>query len=126
MTEKTWKPLYHEMLIDLAFRLHLADDAFCNAARHLARASENTGWRVRRAGSRAVAEYSARLRMVSADAVKLIQFTPPRFPAIPAVWCWYEPDGLSESITALERLHVTALAIEQRVNRELLTIEASS
>jgi len=120
MSERSQQVLFREMILDLHYRLRLADDLFCNAAESLVSAVALENWNSRSEAIRNIREYSQALRIISLDLSRIIEGKHAVFPADLAEWVFDLPDGEIKAKLHLERLHSIAAGLELVLNQKLL------
>ena len=111
--------IYREMVIDLLYRLRLADDLFCQASdavmsaiglEHAAGKAEATSL---------LRSYAKSLQVIYADFLHLVDGLHVVFPAEVTLWQWNEPDGEGAIARIIERLHTIADGMEMRLDAEM-------
>ena len=107
--------LYREMLLDLGYRLRLADDIFCRVAEALAAAIAVDDFSLKKAAIAAMRDYAGSLRIVYADYWQVLDGQRAVFPPEPAVWHWDEPDVDVALPLLLERLRGIAQGMETQL-----------
>ena len=125
MSERSQQILLREMILDLHYRLRLADDLFCSAAESLVSAVALENWNSRSEAIRKIREYSQSLQIIHQDHCRIMEGKHAVFPAELAAWIFDLPDGEGKAQLHLERLHAIAQGLELVLNRELLKMEAS-
>ena len=120
MSDRSQQVLFREMILDLHYRLRLADDLFCNAAESLVSAVALENWNSRSEAIRNIREYSQALRIISLDLSRIIEGKLAVFPADLAEWVFDLPDGEIKAKLHLERLHSIAAGLELVLNQKLL------
>ena len=125
MSDRSQQVLLREMILDLHYRLRLADDLFCHAAESLVSASALENWSSRGEAVRKIREYSQALRIIHQDQCRIMEGKHAVFPAELEEWFFDLPDGETKAQLHLERLHAIAEGLELVLNRELLKMEAS-
>lgn len=123
MSERSQQVLLREMILDLHYRLRLADDLFCNAAESLVSAAALENWNSRGEAVRKIREYSQALRIIDQDLCQIEEGKHAVFPAELEEWIFDLPDGEIEAQLHLKRLHAIAAGLELILNRELLKME---
>ena len=123
MSERSQQVLLREMILDLHYRLRLADDLFCNAAESLVSAAALENWDSRGEAVRKIREYSQALRIIDQDLCQIEEGKHAVFPAELEEWIFDLPDGEIEAQLHLKRLHAIAAGLELILNRELLKME---
>ena len=125
MSERSQQILLREMLLDLHYRLRLADDLFCHAAESLVSAAALENWNSRSEAVRTIRAYSQALRIIYQDQRRIMEGKHAVFPAELEEWIFDLPDGETKAQLHLERLHAIAEGLELVLNRELLKMEVS-
>ena len=125
MSEKTQQVLLREMILDLHYRLRLADDLFCDAAESLVSAAALENWNSRSEAVRKIREYSQALQIIHQDRCLILEGKHAVFPAELAEWIFDLPGGEITAQLHLERLHAIAEGLNLVLNRELLQMEVS-
>ena len=120
MLDRNQRVLLREMILDLHYRLRLADDLFCEAAESLVSASALENWGSRSEAVRKIREYSQALQIIHQDFLRIIEEKHAVFPPDLAEWIFDLPDGEIKAQLHLERLHAIAEGLELALNRELL------
>ena len=120
MLDRNQRVLFREMILDLHYRLRLADDLFCGAAESLVSASALENWGSRSEAVRKIREYSQALQIIHQDFLRIIEEKHAVFPPDLAEWIFDLPDGEIKAQLHLERLHAIAEGLELALNRELL------
>ena len=113
------------MILDLHYRLRLADDLFCDAAESLVSAAALENWSSRGEAVRKIREYSQALRIIHQDFCRILEDKRAVFPAELEEWVFDLTDGETKAQLHLERLHAIAGGLELVLNRELLKMEVS-
>ena len=125
MSERSQQILIREMILDLHYRLRLADDLFCHAAESLVSAAALENWSSRGEAVRKIREYSQALQLIYQDHCRIVEGKHAVFPAELAEWIFELPDGETKVQLHLERLHAIAEGMELVLHRELLKTEVS-
>lgn len=125
MSERSRQVLRREMILDLHYRLRLADDLFCDAAESLVSAAALETWSSRSEALRKIGEYSQALRVIHQDHCRITEGRRAVFPAELAEWVFELPEGEVSARLHLERLRAIAAGLELALNRELLRMEFS-
>ena len=120
MSNRNQEILLREMILDLHYRLRLADDMFCSAAESLVSASALENWSSRSEAVRKIREYSQALRIIHQDFCRILDGKRAVFPAELAEWVFDHPDGESAAQLHLKRLHAIAEGLGLTLNRELI------
>ena len=116
--------LDREMLLDLCYRLRLADDIFCRVAEALTAAMAVDDFSLKAAAIAALRDYAASLRIVYADYRRVCVVQCVVFPPDPAVWQWDEPDADAALPLLLERLQGIAQGMENHLYGAVSGLEA--
>ena len=120
MRGKSQQILFREMVLDLHYRLRLADDLFCNTAESLVAAAALEEWQSRSEVIQNIREYSQALQIINADLCRLVEGKRAIFPAELSEWIFDQPDGENKLQLHFERLHAIAEGLEMTVDREFL------
>lgn len=123
MRDTSQQILFREMILDLHYRLRLADDLFCSAAESLVSAAALEDWKSRSEVILDIRKYSQALQIINSDLCRIIEGKRAVFPAELSEWIFDFPDGENKAQLQLERLHAAAQGMEMAVNRELLHLE---
>ena len=123
MSERSQPVLLREMILDLHYRLRLADDLFCHAAESLVSAAALENWNSRSEAVRKIREYSQALRIIHQDHCRIVDGKHAVFPAELEEWIFDLPDGETAAQLHLERLRAIAEGLELVLCRELLKTE---
>lgn len=123
MSERKQPILFREMILDLHYRLRLADDLFYSAAESLVSAAALEDWKSRSEVILKIRAYSNALQIINADLCRIIEGKLAIFPAELPEWIFDFPNGEFKTQNQLERLHAIARGIEMAINRELLHME---
>ena len=123
MSEKSRQILRREMILDLHYRLRLADDLFCDAAESLVSAAALEDWNSRSEALRKIGAYSRALRIIHQDHCRITEGKRAVFPAELAEWVFELPEGEVTARLHLERLRAVAEGLELVLDRELLKTE---
>lgn len=115
--------LYREMLLDLCYRLRLADDIFCRVAEALTAAMAVDDFSLKAAAIAALRDYAASLRIVYADYRRVCVVQCVVFPPEPCGWQWDEPDADAALPLLLERLQGVAQGMETHLYRVVSGLE---
>lgn len=115
--------LYREMLLDLCYRLRLADDIFCRVAEGLAVAMAVDDFSLKAAATAALRDFAGSLRIVHADYWLVLPGQRAVFPPEPAVWQWDEPDADVALPLLLERLQGIAQGMETQLYSAVSRLE---
>ena len=117
--------LRREMILDLHYRLRLADDLFCDAAESLAAAAALENWESRVESLRKIRAYSQALQVIHQDHCRITEGRRAVFPEELAEWVFELPDGETAAQLHLERLRAIAESLELVLDRELMSMEFS-
>ena len=123
MSERSRQVLRREMILDLHYRLRLADDLFCDAAESLVSAAALEDWSSRSEALRKIGAYSQALRVIHQDHCRITEGKRAVFPAELAEWVFELPEGEVSAQLHLERLRAIAEGLELVLDRELLKTE---
>ena len=115
--------IYREMVIDLLYRLRLADDLFCQASETVMSAIGLEDAAGKMEATSLLRSYAKALQIIYADFLHLIEGQHIVFPAEISFWQWNEPDGEEAITRIIERLHTIAEGMEMRLNAELMKQE---
>ena len=115
--------IYREMVIDLLYRLRLADDLFCQASETVMSAIGLEDAAGKMEATSLLRSYAKSLQIIYADFLHLIEGQHIVFPAEISFWQWNEPDGEEAITRIIERLHTIAEGMEMRLNAELMKQE---
>ena len=126
MNITTQHAIYHEMVLDLCYRLRLADDLFCEAADAVVSAMKARGFAEKERAAACVHDYSQALQVIYIDFERVMEGCHIVFPPEVAAWRWNEPDGDSMMERTVERLHAIAESMEMKVNVEILKAEVAT
>lgn len=116
--------IYREMVIDLLYRLRLADDLFCQASDAVMSAIGLEDAAGKAEATSLLRSYAKSLQVIYADFLHLVEGQHVVFPAEVSLWQWNEPDGEGAIARIMERLHFIAEGMEMRLNAELAKREA--
>lgn len=114
--------MYREMLVDLNYRLRLADDLFCRCADRLLSASALEDFESRAEAAAGINGYERTLRLIERDLLRLTDQTEAVFPAELTEWRAGEPDCEEICGRQLKHLHWIAGNMELAVNSRLLRL----
>ena len=123
MHDRTQQILLREMILDLHYRLRLADDLFCEAAESLVSAAALENWGSRSEAIRKIREYSQSLQIIHQDFLRIIKEKHAVFPPDLAEWIFDLPNGEITAQLHLERLHAIAEGLGLILNRDLLKMK---
>ena len=123
MGDRSKQILFREMILDLHYRLRLADDLFCKTAESFVSAAALEEWKSRSEVILKVNEYSQALQIINADLCRIVEGKQAIFPVELSDWIFDLPDGETKVQRQLERLHAIAEGLEMTVNRELIHME---
>jgi len=123
MRDRNQLVLFREMILDLHYRLRLADDLFCEAAESLASALSLENWGSRGEAVRKIRTYSQALQIIHQDFCRIIEEKHAVFPPDLADWVFDHPAGEVTAQLHLKRLHAIAEGLELVLDRELLKTE---
>ena len=115
--------IYREMVLDLLYRLNLADEIFCQATETAMSAISQGNVLGKRETVEQVHSYAKALKVIYADFLHVIEGQHVMFPADVALWQWNEPGGEQTVASTIERLHAIAEGMEMRLNAEIVKME---
>ena len=110
--------IYREMVIDLLYRLRLADDLFCQASDAVMSAIGLEDSAGKAEATLLLRSYAKALQVIYADFLHLVEGQHIVFPAEVSLWQWNEPDGEEAIARIIERLHIIAEGMEMRLDAE--------
>jgi len=116
--------IYREMVLDLLYRLRLADELFCQVTDMVMSAMSMEDAVGRKQSVERLHYYTQALQVIYADFLRVMDGHHVTFPANIQVWQWYQADGEELIAQSLERLHAIAESMELKLNTEILKIEA--
>lgn len=123
MPDKTENVMMREMVLDLCYRLRLADDLFCIAADSVVTAMETDEFSAKLATLDDIREYAESLRIVAADFERIFDQKRLVFPPDVADWIWEQPNAETQISLYLERMHSNAHGMELVLDAELVKHE---
>ncbi len=115
--------IYHEMLLDVCYRLRLADDLFCQASNAVMSSMKNALFSEKEQAIALINDYSQALQIIYTDFLHVISGCHVTFPSNLAGWQWNEPDAVEQIMRTLERLHDIAEGMEIKLDVALLKKE---
>ena len=115
--------IYYEMLLDLCYRLRLADDLFCQASHAVMFCMKGALFAEKKEAVALINDYSQALQVIYTDFLHVISGCHLMFPSSLAVWRWNEPDAEEQIMLNLERLHDIADGMEMKLHVSLLEKE---
>ena len=115
--------IYREMVIDLLYRMRLADGLFCQTTDLVMSAMGMEDTEGKRQAVEAVRGYAKSLQVIYADFMHVIDGRHIVFPAEISLWQWNEPNGMDTIAMTIERLHAIAEGMEMKLNAEKLKWE---
>ena len=115
--------IYREMVIDLLYRLRLADDLFCQASDAVMSAFGLEDSAGKAEATLLLRSYAKALQVIYADFLHLVEGQHIVFPAEVSLWQWNEPDGEEAIARIIERLHIIAEGMEMRLDAEIVKQE---
>ena len=115
--------IYREMVIDLLYRLRLADDLFCQASDAVMSAIGLEDSAGKAEATLLLRSYAKALQVIYADFLHLVEGQHILFPAEVSLWQWNEPDGEEAIARIIERLHIIAEGMEMRLDAEIVKQE---
>ena len=120
---ETKNTIYREMVMDLLYRLRLADDLFCQTSDAVISALSLGEISGKKEAVEALCSYAKALRVIYVDFFHVIEGQHVVFPAEVSLWQWNEPDGEDIIAQTIERLHAIAEGMEMKLNAEMLKWE---
>ena len=120
---ETKNTIYREMVMDLLYRLRLADDLFCQTSDAVISALSLGEISGKKEAVEALRSYAKALRIIYVDFLHVIEGQHLVFPAEVSLWQWNEPDGEASIAQTIERLHAIAEGMEMKLNAEMLKWE---
>ncbi len=120
---ETKNTIYREMVMDLLYRLRLADDLFCQMSDAVISALSLCEICGKKDAVEALRSYAKALRVIYADFLHVIEGQHVVFPEDVPLWQWNEPDGEDVIARTIERLHAIAEGMEMKLNAEMLKWE---
>ena len=124
MSKRRQNVLFREMILDLHYRLLLADDSFCRTAEALMAAAATEEWQSRCDALRLIGEYSQTLQLINSDLCRVADGKQAVFPADLGAWIFDSGDGEFLAQRQLKRLRAIAEGLEMTVDRELLCMDS--
>ena len=112
--------IYREMVMDLLYRLRLADQIFSQTTDAVMSAMSLGVVAEKQKAVEQLCKYSKALKVVYADFLHVSKGQHVVFPADVALWQWNEPDGEAIITKTIERLHAIAEGMEASLNNELV------
>ncbi len=125
MKDQNQRIFFREMVLDLHYRLRMADELFCEAAESFVASVAFDEWENRRKVIGNIREYARALQIIDADFSRIVTGRQVVFPAELGEWIYDFADGESKVQSHLERLRAIADGLEMAVDRELLRMELS-
>lgn len=116
--------IYREMVLDLIYRLRLADELFCRVTDMVMSAMSMDDADGRQQAVEQLHAYAQSLQVIHADFLHVLDGHHVAFPAAFQLWQWYEADGDEIVAQTLERLHAIAEGMELKLNTAMLKMEA--
>lgn len=120
---ETKNTIYCEMVLDLLYRLRLADDLFCQASDSVMSAMGLGDVSGKAGATNLLRAYAKALQVIYADFLHVIEGQHVVFPAEVSLWQWNEPNGEETIARNIERLHAIADGLEMRLNAEIVKQE---
>ena len=120
---ETKNTIYREMVLDLLYRLRLADDLFCQASDSVMSAMGLGDVSGKAGATNLLRAYAKALQVIYADFLHVIEGQHVVFPAEVSLWQWNEPNGEETIARNIERLHAIADGLEMRLNAEIVKQE---
>ena len=119
-------PIYRELLLDLCYRLRLADDLFTQNSSTLITALSLEDWTAKWQSVHELCDYAQALQLIYVDFRHLIEDSCHlTFPAQAAFWQWNELDGAEQLAQTLDRLHAISEGMRIKLEGELHAREDS-
>ena len=115
--------IYHEMLLDLCYRLRLADDLFCQASNAVMSSIKGAVFEEKVHAIALINAYSKTLQIIYSDFQLIISGCQVIFPCAFDEWQWNEPDATEHIMRILERLHDIADGMQMKLDVSLLKAE---
>lgn len=115
--------IIHEMLLDLCYRLRLADDLFCQASNAVMSSMKGAVFGEKVHANNLINSYSKTLQIIYSDFQLVISGCQVNFPCTLDEWQWNEPDAAERIMRILERLHGIAEGMEMKLDGSLLKAE---
>ncbi len=125
MTTLAKNSIFREMVLDLCYRLRLADDLFVRASAAVVSATAAEDFEYKEQAVRRLGFYAKALRIVYADFQRVLEGRRVVFPAEVDLWQWDEPNGLAQVVGTLERLHSIADGMLLKLDAELVKKEVA-
>lgn len=117
--------IYREMVMDLIYRLRLAEDMFCQATDGVMSAIGMDDIAGKMQAVEQLRSYSLSLQVIHADFLRVIEGQHAVFPPEVSLWQWNEPNGDECIVRTLERLHLIEEGMEQKLNDEMVKMEVA-
>ncbi len=124
MSDRSQQVLFQEMILDLHYRLCLADAMFCDTAENFVSAAVLEDWEGRSRTIQGIREYSQALQLINVDFCQIIDGKDAAFPEELGGWVYDSADGELKIQNQLERLHVIAEGLDMVLKREYLHLES--
>jgi len=115
--------IYREMVMDLLYRLRLADDLFCQTSDAVMSAIGLGDASGKTVATGLLRSYEKALQVIYADFLHLVEGQHIVFPAEISLWQWNEPDGEHAIARTIERLHAIEEGMEMKLNAEMAVQE---
>ena len=115
--------IYREMVLDLLYRLRLADDLFGQTSETVMSALSLEDASGKQEATALLRSYAKALQIIYADFRHLASGQHIVFPADFSLWQWNEPDGEEMIAHLIERLHSIAEGMELKLNAEIVKQE---
>lgn len=116
--------IYREMVLDLIYRLRLADELFCRVTDMVMSAMSMDDADGRQQAVEQLHAYAQSIQVIHADFQHVLDGHHVAFPADIQLWQWYESNGDEIVARTLERLHAIAEGMELKLNTAMLKMEA--
>ena len=111
--------IYREMVIDLLYRMRLADDLFSQASDAVISAIGLEDVSAKTEATACLRSYAKSLQVIYADFHHLVEGQHVLFPAEVSLWQWNELNGEEVITHVIERLHAIAEGMEMKLNAEM-------
>ena len=125
MTIPQSNPIYREMLLDIRYRLRLAEGLYDEAGKGLVNAVSLEDFAAKAQTIEQTHAYTQALQIIYADFLHLSDDCHVSFPVEPSLWQWNEPNGDEAIATTLDRLKDIADGLEMKLDAALGRQEAT-
>jgi len=115
--------IYREMVVDLLFRLQLADELFCQTTDAVISAMSADEATAKKTALEQIRSYSCALQVIYADFLHLVNGLHIVFPPDVSLWQWQEPSGGKTVAQVLERLHGIEEGMEEKLDEAMHSME---